>query len=641
MSEENLGSVGVTLPTLSEARFFCTEDSPFVQSLGWNRLWKGERERWADILVNSLKMSLYLASPTNLPSNSYWDSCEWRTLCLYLLPNMRLHALPKLKDPDAAQYCAVCVESRELEHTEFVLRKTSRHLTSDWGMMVVCTEDNWEYMKGVVEEINIGIKLVKWSGAIRSVADYNELMLNPKFWDLIHSERVLFFQEDGFLLRDGIEDFLSWDYIGAPWPLSFNMPKPGIGNGGFSLRNVALSKEALRAIPMASVQRLEERTLIQEVLPEDAYFSRAIPLVSPQARIPTRRVAREFSCEGLAYSGSLGFHCWQSIKNYKAMLVNSVNPLTIRITNLKNYPMQDSENFRKFLTESNFCSMTGSFTINCDEFLESEYLWDKPKNYDKTKPWAGFVHLPVNVAPYANENNLRHILTHRYAENDFDACLGLITFSEHNRRQLEDIFSLYETPPKIYSIPYPAARKPSNKFCWGNYNKKIIQIGSRNLKLSLFYQMFTVKEKIWLSEFNEESSLALAVADFESENAQIISLDKVKILAFSLKIYEEMLSSSLVFLPFYDLNYSKVLIDGLSCCTPMLVRDHPAAREYLGDEYPLFFTTVAECERLLTDKWVKLGHEYLCDAQELRDRLSPKNVAKSLFNIPLGKTLHG
>jgi hypothetical protein len=48
---------------------------------------------------------------------------------------------------------------------------------------------------------------------------------------------VLVFQTDAFLLNDTVDDWLEYDYIGAPWGgrVSKDMHKK-VGNGGFSLR---------------------------------------------------------------------------------------------------------------------------------------------------------------------------------------------------------------------------------------------------------------------------------------------------------------------------------------------------------------------------------------------------------------------
>jgi hypothetical protein len=84
-----------------------------------------------------------------------------------------------------------------------------------------------------------------WSGReiieipeIKSTKDYNSVL----FFDLpkqLKTDFALFIQYDGFVLSGELfsEQYLNWDYIGAPWPHYSDFT---VGNGGFSLRSKKL-----------------------------------------------------------------------------------------------------------------------------------------------------------------------------------------------------------------------------------------------------------------------------------------------------------------------------------------------------------------------------------------------------------------
>lgn len=57
--------------------------------------------------------------------------------------------------------------------------------------------------------------------------------------DYIDSKFALIVQADGFVINPTLwrEEFLSYDYIGAPWKLSKHYNYIRVGNGGFSLRS--------------------------------------------------------------------------------------------------------------------------------------------------------------------------------------------------------------------------------------------------------------------------------------------------------------------------------------------------------------------------------------------------------------------
>ncbi|MFZ2252573.1 MAG: DUF5672 family protein [Minisyncoccia bacterium] len=73
---------------------------------------------------------------------------------------------------------------------------------------------------------------------IGSIEAYSEFMLK-KVNDYVDTEFVLIFQHDGFVLnaRSWNDEFLNYDYIGAPW---WYMDSNNVGNGGFSLRSKKL-----------------------------------------------------------------------------------------------------------------------------------------------------------------------------------------------------------------------------------------------------------------------------------------------------------------------------------------------------------------------------------------------------------------
>ena len=71
---------------------------------------------------------------------------------------------------------------------------------------------------------------------IRASHGYSEFLLGD-FVDYLHTEHCLIVQWDGFVLdaNQWRPEFLSYDYIGAPWPQFGD--EHDVGNGGFSLRS--------------------------------------------------------------------------------------------------------------------------------------------------------------------------------------------------------------------------------------------------------------------------------------------------------------------------------------------------------------------------------------------------------------------
>ena len=140
---------------------------------------------------------------------------------------------------------------------------------------------------------------------ITSIAEYSQFMIR----DLnvhIDTEFVLVVQHDGFIVNPNAwdEEFLRYDYIGAPWHedhLGPNTdPRYRIGNGGFSLRSKKLLDFLAHDSRFENLTKPEDVTIgqIHRGYLEENGFS-----------FPSIELARKFSNENYAWDQSFGQHC--------------------------------------------------------------------------------------------------------------------------------------------------------------------------------------------------------------------------------------------------------------------------------------------------------------------------------------------
>jgi len=119
------------------------------------------------------------------------------------------------------------------------LADTLRHIDPEHVLIFTDAPD-----RGKIE----GAEYVWFSGGIKEVLD----TLWYRVPQLIVSDHWLWVQWDSGVINPGAwtDDFLQYDYIGAPWPcdpggvwhdLGYT-PGRNVGNGGFSLRSAALSR---------------------------------------------------------------------------------------------------------------------------------------------------------------------------------------------------------------------------------------------------------------------------------------------------------------------------------------------------------------------------------------------------------------
>lgn len=218
---------------------------------------------------------------------------------------------------EQAKNAVVIIDNRDNIMSVLSVMITCHNLNpnSQWTLVVMSSSRSIEYYKkhfnndNRIEYISLPIFDKKYF----DIDDYNIIMKHPDTWQyLYHYERVLTIQDDGMIVKPGVEKFLGFDYVGAPWPLDIPVNKvvadvnPDlVGNGGLSLRNPKLMRD------ICIEDKKENKSLelfnhdIQPI-PEDVYFS--IETYQRGASIPNRTLASSFSTEMLMNTNAIGFH---------------------------------------------------------------------------------------------------------------------------------------------------------------------------------------------------------------------------------------------------------------------------------------------------------------------------------------------
>jgi hypothetical protein len=140
---------------------------------------------------------------------------------------------------------------------------------------------------------------------ITSRQAYSEFIVK-RLADYIQTDFVLVVQTDGFIVNidKWTNEFLKYDYIGAPWATSQLQPNMNpnhlVGNGGFSLRSRKL-QEYLRDDPN-----------IQMLHPEDVIICQTYReyLEDKGFQFCPKGLAHQFSCENYIWNNAFGHHAY-------------------------------------------------------------------------------------------------------------------------------------------------------------------------------------------------------------------------------------------------------------------------------------------------------------------------------------------
>jgi hypothetical protein len=161
-----------------------------------------------------------------------------------------------------------------------------------WGLQVFHGIDNQEFIYDILKDIE-NVKYVNTGVKDFTKIEYNQYIKSNDFWSLVEGEKILTFQLDTLLLRFGIDEFLKYDYIGAPW----SKPKENrfIGNGGLSLR----TKDVMLEITKKH-KEYEPRW-------EDIFFVKWLDEYNLH-NLPDIETAMKFSTETLFHPDTFGLH---------------------------------------------------------------------------------------------------------------------------------------------------------------------------------------------------------------------------------------------------------------------------------------------------------------------------------------------
>ena len=181
---------------------------------------------------------------------------------------------------------AVLVERRGDIDINQVVKNHFRHLGPEWELTVFGTQ-------AVYDKLDFANKFYLIPDhIIQSVADYNLFMTNIQFWQMIEYDKVLIIHPDSMLLRKGIDDFLKWDYVGAPWG---HFKHVG-GNGGLSIRTREKMIEVCMKVKYDAAKYGNE----------DLYFSKFTAKFG--GNIAPMCEAMKFSVETIFYPEPIGCH---------------------------------------------------------------------------------------------------------------------------------------------------------------------------------------------------------------------------------------------------------------------------------------------------------------------------------------------
>ncbi len=278
-----------------------------------------------------------------------------------------------------------------------------------------------------------------------------------------------------------------------------------------------------------------------------------------------------------------------------------------------------------------------------DGFIERTFLWQQEDNRRTARipyeqPWLGVVHHPPDIPTWTSisrhrPQDLAEVPEWRASLNK---CLGLYALTKNLAEWVQGQWGI---PCEV--VRYPALRPP-RIFCYdefvGSAPRTVATIGFWLRRYSTFMRLAAPgysKIRPLLVEDPNSSGLE-HIRAYERDELTAAGLpdsfdSRVEIIPrLSNENYDELLATSVIFLDLIAAAGVTTLVECLARGTPLLINPLPGVREYLGDNYPLYYASIQEAESKLQDTAaIRAAHDHML-SNPIREVLQPQEFLNSI-----------
>lgn len=574
----------------------------------------------------------------NIKTNDFFGNPkeEFRYFCYKYLDYIRFIDLPTIKQNN--YYEAVLIEFRCLPHLEFLIRNCIDKLGDKWSHTVVCGLNNYDYIHKIVKSMDRDIKIIKTNFENLLQNDYSEYLMTKKFWNLFYGEKILLYQEDTCIFKYNIDDFLKWDYIGAPWLKTQNDTPNCVGNGGLSLRSKSCMIKVLDRITYQDTRFNSStieymRNIKLMVPPEDVYFSKNMQDLDI-GNVADWDSAHNFSMESVLNDNSFGVHgvwCRDITYMKRRMYADVVKTFDV----LKDFNSTTCHRGGWDIVKNELILMVnqGSDMLFLD-MVDGYFLWGDNKIMNQK--WFGFIHCTPVTPTYFDWINLNTLFKNVNFLNSLNNCQFIMTLSPYITKFLKKKFVVCGYNIKVFTILHPTDINVPlfdlNQYKL-NENKKIIQIGQQLRRVTSIYELKTDFEKVWLTGFHDQqritNMLKKEVGFFNLKHIDRDCVERKYIHSYS--EYDNLFIDNIIFIHLFDAAANNTVVECIARNTPIIINKTEGVVDYLGEEYPLYFNTLDEVPDLLNVHNIEKAHVYLKHLN--KEYLNCKHFAKTFVNI--------
>jgi hypothetical protein len=208
--------------------------------------------------------------------------------------------------------------------------------------------------------------------------------------------------------------------------------------------------------------------------------------------------------------------------------------------------------------------------------------------------------------------------------NYLNLCKGLFVMSLELKEYIIKNFNPSFFVEVIYHpLPYINVNEWNYESYIQNENKKIIQVGNWLRKTYGIFKI-NVSESFTkvITPFNDRTKNELKFW-CNKENIEISEIefnDVIKYTFIENDDYNKLFESNIFFLDLYDSTANNIILECIKSNCPIIINENKSIKNYLGNDYPLYYTDYNQINELLTNDNILKANNYL------------KNLDKSKLN---------
>jgi len=243
-----------------------------------------------------------------------------------------------------------------------------------------------------------------------------------------------------------------------------------------------------------------------------------------------------------------------------------------------------------------------------------------------SEPWVGFIHqVPKHNMRWFPD--LERLLKDEYWKASAQNCLGLFVLSSYVKDYLQSagcripiarIFYPAEPTQRLFSLERFLARYP----------RRIISGGEFLRNFQPYYDLKAPgysKELLVHNGFRWDSIV---------QNDSVVQLGRI-----TDDEYDSLLEDSVVFLNLFDAPANTTVVECIARNTPLLVNRLPGVVEYLGEDYPFYYSSIQEAEAKLQQPALIQETSLYLTRSPMKAMLTGKSFLAALQNSAIYRSL--